>query len=669
VSASNPAAPEPKEIAGRYTIERKLGAGAFGNVYKARDQRLKRIVAIKTIRMEGLVASQSGLADMLERFNREATTAAALKHPGIVTIYDFGESEGLTYLAMEFIDGTGLDRVIAELGRVPAARAASLAAQVADALDYAHKHGVVHRDIKPANIMIEPGDRVKVTDFGIAKPKGEDLTATGSLLGTPSYMSPEQARGQELDGRSDLFSLGCVLYEMLAGKKAFRGDSITALLFKIISEQPPPIRELDPTVPDELAQVVAKALNKEPKTRYQSGREMSDALIALTRPGYVPTLRAIDTPTLPPGDPAAAPTVITSGTARVAGTLQEPADAITLARAGASGSTQPPAPAAPPLAPTILTPSSATAAATVPPPPLPAAKPAATPAPQRASARPAPPARKSGGGLGLVIGIGAVGVLLLAGLAFLGVSFLRRGPAPAPSPTAVADATAAPTPHPEATAESAAEPAASAEATPAAAAASVAPTPAAVTTTRPAVSGRIPPPPAPPTAPARAPADAGGAPATRADAGASEPSADYSFLDEIPAEGPDGRAAGEALAQKYRSGGSGAAGYPTGPLRARSRFPARVAPFERPAVATLAHLMFAQEGYRKANGRYGTLRELKSAGLLHLDVPFSEGGFERSRYRFQLSGGPEEYRVTAQPLGMGGRPFVVDESGYVRADE
>jgi serine/threonine-protein kinase len=278
VSSSNPAAPEPTEIAGRYQIVKKLGAGAFGTVYKARDARLDRMVAIKTIRLEGLAASQAGLKEMTDRFLREAKTAAKLKHPGIVTIHDYGDAEGLTYIVMEFIDGIGIDHILAETGRMPIERAAALGAQIAEALDYAHKGGVVHRDIKPANIMIEPGDRVKVTDFGIAKPgdSAEHLTMTGSLLGTPSYMSPEQARGQKLDGRSDLFSVGCVLYEMVAGKKAFRGESITALLFKIISEEPPSLREFDPKVPDEMLRIISKALQKSPDARYQTGRELAE---------------------------------------------------------------------------------------------------------------------------------------------------------------------------------------------------------------------------------------------------------------------------------------------------------------------------------------------------------------------------------------------------------
>jgi serine/threonine protein kinase len=280
VSASNPA-PEPTEIAGRFEVLQKLGAGAFGTVYKARDKVLGRLLAIKTIRMEGLAASQTGLGEMLDRFRREAQVAAQLKHPSIVTIYDIGECEGISYISMELVDGIGLDHVIADSGRIPIERAAGLAAQVADALDFAHRSGVVHRDIKPANIMIESGDRVKVTDFGIAKPtdSAEHLTLTGSLLGTPSYMSPEQARGSALDGRSDLFSLGCVLYEMVAGRRAFRGESITALLFKIITEEPPPIRELDPSVPDRLVEIIARSIAKVPEKRYQFGRELVDDLL------------------------------------------------------------------------------------------------------------------------------------------------------------------------------------------------------------------------------------------------------------------------------------------------------------------------------------------------------------------------------------------------------
>jgi serine/threonine-protein kinase len=213
MSQPQPGRAEPSEIAGRYQVVQKLGAGAFGTVYKAKDKILGRMVAIKTIRLEGLAAAGTSLDQLVDRFKREAQVSAQLKHPNIVTIYDVGEAEGTSYLAMEFIDGIGLDRAIAGAGRLGTERAAGLGAQVADALDFAHRHNVVHRDIKPANIMIEGGDRVKVTDFGIAKvmDSADHLTQTGSLLGTPSYMSPEQARGSELDGRSDLFAVGCIL--------------------------------------------------------------------------------------------------------------------------------------------------------------------------------------------------------------------------------------------------------------------------------------------------------------------------------------------------------------------------------------------------------------------------------------------------------------------------
>src|SRR5438552_3720631 len=281
VSEQRAPVPEPSEIAGRYQVIKKLGAGAFGTVYKAKDKILGRMVAIKTIRLEGLAASGgAGLEELMDRFKREAMVSAQLKHPNIVTIYDIGDSGGVSYIAMEFSDGVGLDRVIAGAGRVGVERAAALAAQVADALDFAHKHNVVHRDIKPANIMVEAGDRVKVSDFGIAKvtDSAEHLTATGSLLGTPSYMSPEQARGSAVDGRSDLFSVGCILYEMVTGKKAFRGDSITGLIFKIITSDAPRLQELDPEVPEELVRIVARALAKDPTARYQTGRELADEL-------------------------------------------------------------------------------------------------------------------------------------------------------------------------------------------------------------------------------------------------------------------------------------------------------------------------------------------------------------------------------------------------------
>jgi serine/threonine-protein kinase len=399
VSQSRPtASPDPTEIAGRYEIVKKLGAGAFGTVYKARDKTLGRMLAIKTIRLEGLAAASTDLGELLRRFKQEATAGAALKHPNIVTVYDFGQSEGMTYLAMEYVEGQGLERIIAESGKLPLARAAGLTAQVADALGYAHQHNVIHRDIKPANVMVEAGERAKVTDFGIARVtnSGENLTQTGGLLGTPSYMSPEQARGQKVDGRSDLFSVGCVLYELLTGRKAFGSDTITGILFKIITEDPPPIRELDPLLPEQAVGIVEKALAKSPDARYQTGRELADDLLALTQPGYVPTVRQTSTPTTPVGA-SAAPTIATPPTAR--GTL---ASSPTVARDAAAdrGATVP-------VAPTELL--SGPPPPTAPPPQPTAARPRR---PQPASARP-----QAGGGKGRLVGVVVAAFVVLALLA------------------------------------------------------------------------------------------------------------------------------------------------------------------------------------------------------------------------------------------------------------
>ena len=649
MSSSNPAAPEPTEIAGRYRIVQKLGAGAFGTVYKARDARLDRMVAIKTIRLEGLAASQAGLKEMLDRFDREARTAAGLKHPGIVTIHDFGESQGLSYIVMELVDGVGLDRVIARSGKMSVERAAAIGAQVADALGYAHKHGIVHRDVKPANIMLEAGDRVKVTDFGIAKPadSADNLTMTGSLLGTPSYMSPEQARAHKLDGRSDLFSLGCILYEMLAGQKAFRGDSVTAIIFKIITEEPPSLRELDPTVSDAMLRVVGRTLAKAPEKRYQSGQELAEALLGITRPGFVPTVRAEEVPTLPPdASPADVPTVAPAPTARPEVTI---GSAATAARPAAPSPKPAPAGGPPPLPPTIVTPQTGRVEA----------PPAAT----RVSRAPQPfvpsaPVRRKGAGAGLLVGLGLAAVLGLAVIVGAGWYLFGRTPGttePSASPD-TAQATPAPPPAEAApvlttatVVESAPGPGAVAPASgpgPAAPAASVR-------------AGGVPRPQSPPTTPSvPPPATTDSTPASGAAGGG------YAYLDELPPETPDGRAAGEALAQKYRSGGSSS--HTSTRFRPRPLFPPGTTPAERPAIGTLLHLHQAQEAYHRKNGRYGNPRELAEAGFLRLDVPVSAEGFRRARYAFRVTAAGDSYRADALPLGASGRAFVVDDSGFVR---
>jgi serine/threonine protein kinase len=649
VSSSKPAVPEPTHI-GKFQIVQKLGAGAMGTVYKAMDPELGRFVAIKTIRLEGLAASQSSLEDLLERFKREAKVAARLKHPNIVTIHEIDSTPGNSYLVMEYVDGVGLDRVIKTSGRMSVERAASIGLQVADALAYAHKHNVIHRDIKPANIMLEPGDSVKVTDFGIAKATdmADHLTATGSLLGTPSYMSPEQARGHKVDGRSDLFSVGCVLYEMVGGQKAFRGDSITGLIFKIITEEPPSLRELDPTVSDEMLRIIAKALSKAPETRYQSGRELADDLRAITRPGFVPTIRTGEVPTLPPdAPPGDVPTIASPATIRPEVTI---GSAATAGRPSASSSTQPAPGGPPPLPPTVLTPQTAR----VEPPPL-AARPAPR-APQPLVTQPA--ARRKGAGAGLVVGLGiaavlGIGVIVGGGWYLFGRGASKVEPSP-PAETAQVAETPAPT-----EAASVAAPATVAEAGPSPATATPAAVPgptAAPATARVGAVARSQPPPSTAAVPPPSASDTG--PAAAAAGG------DYAYLDELPPEAPDGRAAGEALAQKYRSGGS--SGYSSMRFGARPRFPRGTTLPERPAVGTLLHLHQAEEAFHRKNRRYGNPRELVDAGFLRLDVAVSPEGFRRARYGFRVTASGDSYRADAVPLAPIGRAFMVDDSGYVR---
>jgi serine/threonine-protein kinase len=630
--------PEPVEIAGRYQVVQKLGAGAFGTVYKAKDRVLGRMVAIKTIRLEGLAAAGTSLEQLMDRFKREAQVSAQLKHPNIVTIYDVGEAEGTSYLAMEFIDGIGLDRAISGAGRLTTERAASLGAQVADALDFAHRHNVVHRDIKPANIMIEGGDRVKVTDFGIAKvtDSGDHLTQTGSLLGTPSYMSPEQARGTDLDGRSDLFAVGCILYEMLTGKKAFRGDSITGLIFKIITEEPPPLRAEDPDIPDEMVRIIAKCLAKQPDHRYQSGRELADDLLALSRPGSSPTLRQTDVATAPgswPPRPASQPTLSAAPTVAGAAPTRQIAPPPTVGKAIPSA----PLPAVPQKA----------------------ARPAA------AEVTPAPAPAQAKSRTGLILGVLAAGLLVIVGLAGVaGWYFFARKPeavaqvarpataAPPPAAVNVPPATVAPAPA-----------ATLAAALPTAPPAEAAPGPAArppVATAGPETRTTAPAPVA--HAPAREPAPAHAG--TEA-----APHSGYSVLDEEPAAEGDGREAGEALAGKFRSGqGSTSSGGfgASGRFQARERSPRDLTPFERPAVATIRHLIDRQEAFHRREGRYATFDDLGRSGPF-LDVPSQTRSFERRGYRFQLTLERDGFSIVAEPTAPGPRSFVGDDSGFIRA--
>ena len=262
---------EPK--LGRYLIQSELGRGAMGVVYKATDSVLERTVAVKTVNM---ALERDGAERYEARFYQEARAAGGLNHPNIVTVYDVGKAGDVAYMAMEFIEGQELRTLLGEGKPLPVQQAVSIAAQVAEGLGYAHQHGVVHRDIKPANIMVTPASPVKITDFGIARMRASgDLTQTGMMLGSPKYMSPEQVIGKRADHRSDIFSLGVILYEMLAGSTPFNGDNVTALMYQIVNFAPPAPSAVNASVPELLDYIVAKMLAKALEDRYQSAEDVA----------------------------------------------------------------------------------------------------------------------------------------------------------------------------------------------------------------------------------------------------------------------------------------------------------------------------------------------------------------------------------------------------------
>ncbi|MCZ6752064.1 MAG: serine/threonine-protein kinase [Acidobacteria bacterium] len=271
------------ELLGRYEILEELGRGAMGTVYRARDPKINRIVAVKTIRTLGNSADDE--AGNRERFFREAQAAGKLSHPGIVTIYDVGEEETTKtpYIVMECVSGQTVESLLTGKAaeRLPLETTLDLVKQVAEALDYAHAQGIVHRDIKPANILVTAENRAKITDFGIAKLAMTQFTMTGVLLGTPTYMSPEQLNGKTVDGRSDLFSLGIILYWMLTRKKPFAGENLTEVSFKIAYKDPVPATQLNPSLGLDFNYVLDRALAKDPARRYQRGKEIADDLADL----------------------------------------------------------------------------------------------------------------------------------------------------------------------------------------------------------------------------------------------------------------------------------------------------------------------------------------------------------------------------------------------------
>jgi serine/threonine protein kinase len=269
---------------GRYEIIEEKGRGAMGAVYIARDPAMDRIVALKTIHSLALSGPQAD--EFRERFYREARAAGGLSHPGIVTIFDVGEQDGVPYLVMEFIEGRTLADAAKNGQRFTFERVCEIGEQIAEALAYAHKHGVIHRDIKPANILLTSEgkygvERPKITDFGVAKLGAAQLTSTGQILGSPAFMPPEQFTGAPIDGRSDLFSLGVILYWMATGEYAFPGETITAISYKVVNTEPVPPRKLNPAVPSAFDQIILKCLAKAPSDRYASGEDLARDLAAL----------------------------------------------------------------------------------------------------------------------------------------------------------------------------------------------------------------------------------------------------------------------------------------------------------------------------------------------------------------------------------------------------
>jgi serine/threonine-protein kinase len=288
-----PAEPTPavgKALAtlGRYRIDSELGRGSMGAVYLGHDPQIGRQVALKTMALSREFQGDR-LAEARRRFFREAETAGRLQHPDIVTIFDAGEAQDLAYIAMEYIQGADLQQHAKPDRLLPLADVLAVGARVADALAYAHRQGVVHRDVKPANVMVNlESGLVKVTDFGIARITDAARTRTGLVLGTPSYMSPEQLAGRRLDGRTDLYSLGVMLFQLLTGRLPHQGESMAQLMYQITNDPAPDVRSLRPELPQALADILALALQKRAEVRYGDGHRMAADLRAVAAQALVP---------------------------------------------------------------------------------------------------------------------------------------------------------------------------------------------------------------------------------------------------------------------------------------------------------------------------------------------------------------------------------------------
>jgi eukaryotic-like serine/threonine-protein kinase len=260
---------------GRYQIVKELGKGSMGVVYQAYDPQIDRSVAIKVLRQDRLTSEA-----FIQRFLREAKAIGRLSHPNIVTVYDVGEDQGTVYIAMEFLDGEPLHKIM-EGKRFGLQEILHLGIQVAETLDYAHQKGIIHRDVKPGNIILQSSGQIKITDFGIAHIEDTSAsmqTQSGEILGTPAYMSPEQVVGQPIDGQSDLFSLGIILYELSSGKRPFGGENLTAIFHSITQTDPPEPAKINPDIPQNLSQIILKCLRKTPDKRFETGKALAAAL-------------------------------------------------------------------------------------------------------------------------------------------------------------------------------------------------------------------------------------------------------------------------------------------------------------------------------------------------------------------------------------------------------